>query len=835
MKKPLTPCWRYLNKVTLYRIESVLYWAYTEADKNAQTAANKPSFNLCLAGGVPYAELDAYWIQYLCELEDFFNTLRSADKPPTEFVKLTKPQLLLIKELRHIIEGGVVSNVVEAGGLCYIIDFIYYLIISKLAQKQINSRVLPRPAWDRHSILTEIVNTINNIYVYKHKLFTNDLKRKWFMCILTILEALVDMNIIQREMIEQTSYSYGEASSLGRPPEELHADFFKKNNGKKKPKAYKTVYLYSLKKVCSVAFSTWNWNVSLVPLQPIIFKEQLIYLRAVTFNSVNKTTLENKYSDKHFWLEDLTILDKLQQLCIYINNDLYARVFDEVSKSVSKLSLDAILDDLNLEIKKLSKPLYILKKYSTNLGVGGAGERVDWKNTRERNKTIQKTISKYLMLLDFLYLETQLYLFDRPLYFTTTFDFRGRIYLKSKISPQTSHLFRYIYDYGPQTTLKNLGEGALPINYSKLFFYLKTHIEQLPELDDNNQRLFVWLFIELAKLVKSKYITRYDGRLTIEQFVELGVKIYTNSIETPLDLEKRIQKTYIMHIINEILTNRHLKRDYIIYKDATASAIQLLTLLLRPAKPEIKLYANLNSNDSWYDTYYYIIKMFLHENEIDAASRPFFTREYLKKTIMTYNYAATLYTCWNDFKAAVKEEDLKANTDFLKTLRVDFENFYNFLNRLFNEQTLFLKSIDQQANLWLANCAITREVMLKSNDSSRIYLHYFMPRAQRLTVKLNAVRKTLQISGLTANLDLKKTRQAIKPNTTHALDATLVRETLRDLNQPIITIHDCFGINAYKIDALLLSINKNIGRLHLYNNETIRHDNDLCFSIFIVL
>jgi len=184
------------------------------------------------------------------------------------------------------------------------------------------------------------------------------------------------------------------------------------------------------------------------------------------------------------------------------------------------------------------------------------------------------------------------------------------------------------------------------------------------ELDSKNRRLVFWLVVELAKLVKGRYVNKYGGSLSIGQFIELGVSVYLQKTGALLELDKRIQYNYIMHVLNEVLAHRRLLRDYIVYKDATASAIQLLTLLLQPAQGDIKRYANLSSQDTWYDTYYYIIEIFLRGASIGTDSRPYFTREFLKKTIMTYNYAATLYTCWNEFKESVKEVTIEQTAAF---------------------------------------------------------------------------------------------------------------------------------------------------------------------------
>jgi hypothetical protein len=72
---------------------------------------------------------------------------------------------------------------------------------------------------------------------------------------------------------------------------------------------------------------------------------------------------------------------------------------------------------------------------------------------------------------------------------------------------------------------------------------------------------------------------------------------------------------------------------------------------------------------------------------------------------------------------------------------------------------------------------------------------------------------------LGGGLNVKKTKQALKPNTTHAIDAALIRETLRDLRQPVITIHDCYGADIYAIDELIYSINKNINHIQASRQE----------------
>jgi hypothetical protein len=79
---------------------------------------------------------------------------------------------------------------------------------------------------------------------------------------------------------------------------------------------------------------------------------------------------------------------------------------------------------------------------------------------------LQKRINKQLILLDFCLLGRFDKLFERPLYFYYMLDFRGRLYYKSRISPQNTYIFRYIYDYGANNAKEATGV-ALPIDYKK--------------------------------------------------------------------------------------------------------------------------------------------------------------------------------------------------------------------------------------------------------------------------------------------------------------------------------------------------------------------------------
>jgi len=90
-----------------------------------------------------------------------------------------------------------------------------------------------------------------------------------------------------------------------------------------------------------------------------VFPDKLIYLKAITFTSIHRVTLENKYSNRYFWLEDLTILEKLQQLQVHINEDLYETVFKELTKNSPPAALAELLEQITMDLKQLSKPVRV--------------------------------------------------------------------------------------------------------------------------------------------------------------------------------------------------------------------------------------------------------------------------------------------------------------------------------------------------------------------------------------------------------------------------------------------------------------------------------------------
>jgi DNA-directed RNA polymerase len=160
-------------------------------------------------------------------------------------------------------------------------------------------------------------------------------------------------------------------------------------------------------------------------------------------------------------LENIAIINRLSDLKLYINKNLYTLVKQEVCDSKG-INIINILQNIRKNTIQLKIPVYKEK----DVEEGGKNKyQINQQATKFKIKALQKKISKQLLILDFLMLEQFTHLYNRPLYFYFIFDFRGRLYYKSKISPQSTYLFRYIYDYG-QKIIGDAGVAtALPINY----------------------------------------------------------------------------------------------------------------------------------------------------------------------------------------------------------------------------------------------------------------------------------------------------------------------------------------------------------------------------------
>jgi hypothetical protein len=209
--------------------------------------------------------------------------------------------------------------------------------------------------------------------------------------------------------------------------------------------------------------------------------------------------------------------------------------------------------------------------------------------------------------------------------------------------------------------------------------------------------------------------------------IRLAIQKY-NLNAVGADFEKNLEYIFIHSVFQRLAEN--VKFNFIIFKDATASALQLLTLVLNVKNKQLTQIFNLNSTSAWYDPYTYIIGLYLKEAGLELKFFKYFNRKYLKKTIMTYNYSATLYTCMQNFYDEIKIWDFAP--DERKLITEYFVSFYRFLEKLFNDKNFFESSLSDLNTRLLDILIKENALVIYLNDESSAALHYYTKKGKRM-------------------------------------------------------------------------------------------------------
>jgi hypothetical protein len=239
---------------------------------------------------------------------------------------------------------------------------------------------------------------------------------------------------------------------------------------------------------------------------------------------------------------------------------------------------------------------------------------------------------------------------ENGFYFHYYLDFRGRLYADSPIAYTHNRLFRYFYYYGEYSS----EEKKYYSNYLNEDFLKKLNVilektdltTKYPNIDYQSsiaKYYIIIIFFEIGKIFKNRYVVENKGELTFDQIQEVGIKYYCRPELSDCGLYSIIEYTSLILMLDDLNIQKYYK--YPIFKDATASGLQILAVLLGGVDLNTYTKTNLISQNVWHDTYYYIIEIFKKEVDVPQHLTTYFNRSNLKKTIMTYNYNATLITC----------------------------------------------------------------------------------------------------------------------------------------------------------------------------------------------
>ena len=532
-----------------------------------------------------------------------------------------------------------------------------------------------------------------------------------------------------------------------------------------------------------------------------------LYAQGLTLLTLTPINKHNESSFKLFKLSSFDVVEKLFSKKLFLDS--------LILKNIKEIIID------HINTKGVSADKLEILYFSYNFYKKG-----------------QIEINEMYRYLTFFKLEAFLEFFKNGFYFSYYFDFRGRIYYRGYASPQATQIFRYCYHYGAYED-KTFPNNSALVNIETYVNYIKksTNLTTKYPLFKNSNLDYplFWLFIEFGKLNKNGRLSEDKWFLGWWDFIEIGVLIYNNGLATCENIEKKITFINLISILENL--NAGCFNKYVIYKDATASGIQLLAAMLGPKNQEVARACNLDSNDFWYDTYSYIIHKFLKGGEMEAWIKKFFTRTYLKKTIMTFMYSATYQSLEQYFLNEIDgngQNQIKLNFEQKHLLKKKFNIFYKFLKNFFESKEFFENSLTDIMNLLKTNLHNFKEIKIIASDGGQINLEYHKQKTYRVNVYLGGERKTMKFLKPELPIDFAQTGMALKPNTTHSLEANLTRLIILKLSYGIIVIHDCFGANIFEVDELILTTNKSINVIGLFSEYMAWKPKANYYSVFIL-
>lgn len=356
-----------------------------------------------------------------------------------------------------------------------------------------------------------------------------------------------------------------------------------------------------------------------------------------------------------------------------------------------------------------------------NLKINSSLELLDALNLKYSNawNNNSQTDPNYSSILQIhsLYIFFENYkIFEKGFFYTYYYDFRGRLYSDSKLNYSNNRWVRCLLDFG-EFTEQEICNFTLALRDQIVWNNSLTNLFQTS--NDLHKFFIISIFYELGKIIKSSGVD-YNGVLEYQDFIDLGYKLYLDEDNIKYDLkdldlyEKQI---FVFKLNNH---TQFYKKKFIFYKDATASGLQMLGLILKPKNDEVAKWLNLQSNKYYFDTYMFIITLFLQKNLIPDEFKKFFTRKTLKKTIMIFNYQGSYYTCYTDFLSY-----LPKNIPLLtkQELGLIFKKFYKHLEDIFSGTEIFKFKANNIFNLFLLNnnkLEKTLELVYQNNKNIKI-------------------------------------------------------------------------------------------------------------------
>lgn len=493
------------------------------------------------------------------------------------------------------------------------------------------------------------------------------------------------------------------------------------------------------------------------------FFSEIKDLSETEINDILKLEKYKNKLKKGYYLKDINNLDTLK------------KIEEKIENEKNKNNKTKVLDNLK------KKQIFLKKLINEN--------KLSYSPSIS-NKWIQKDFS-YAFLIK-IYLEFVEFFkdYDEALYFAIYFDFRGRYYHNSMVSPSNGWPFRFLYNFGLiKDNQKN--NNILYILKNEDYSDILNSLEKrLGILNEKQKNYALWILMSIGAItIKKKEIIKD------REFIDEGYKNYINKIRSS-DLLETSELNYYYLILDDLPKE---KWNRYLIKDVSGSIFQNAALILG-----IKDDESLNSLNIhglvYKDPYFKLIEK-IQEN-VDDDLKFLFTRKTLKKSIMTKYYNATLFTSFRYFIKEVRNiQNYDENKyDFIK-IWLTFKKVYESLKNL--EKEVFFQYSSEDYNNFLKKNKV-KEIHYDDFSFSIICYKLFQT---RIDLKVNEQRITCTNYQQSKEIFKTKTKNSMMPNIFHGEDSNRARSLINYYSQECFSIHDAFAISYLNVEKFIIDAN----------------------------
>ena len=517
----------------------------------------------------------------------------------------------------------------------------------------------------------------------------------------------------------------------------------------------------------------------------------------------NDSEINKKWGDYFMTINDLSS----KEINEILNLEIYKKKMKKIQYIKELDNVNELLKNNLIESKK--KKLENKKKYLVKL----VEKNILITNSTMHNKWVQKdfsyafTLKIYLEYIDFFKN------YKDPLFFTLYFDFRGRNYYNSMVSPSQGWPFRFLYYFKDENFSKS--DNLIDTNLYKN--EIESIEKKIGKLDICKKRSLVWVLLSIGAITIEK-----KEKIKEEEFIKEGYNNYINGVKINDMLENSELMYYYLIIDNY---NNDMKNRYLL-KDISGSIFQNASIILGIKNEASLELLNIN-NKEWHDPYAPLIKEI--NSSVKEELKIFFTRKTLKKSIMTRYYNAKLLSSFNYFIKEVK--NLKEyNDNLFKDLWKEFEKVFKQLKNL--EKKLIYDNSNEDYNKFLES----NKIDTVGFDGINFSIIAYSLKPYRIDIIVNKIRITVTTYKISKKMYVQKTKNSMMPNIFHGEDSLRARVILNKFNSSCFSIHDAFGVSHRRSNELINVANEtfdiNIKRKFYMNRNKI---NKKLFSKFIIL